>query len=305
MTNPNSLITQSPDNPKVVFFGSSKYVIPIIEMLRKNFDLALVLTTEEVLQGDPLQRSPIRHYCETSHIPCQSIKQFNNETIQQLKKVQAPLGVLAYFGLILPEEILNIFPKGILNTHPSLLPKYRGPTPGQTAILEAELETGVTLIKLDKEVDHGPMLAQVKETIKKDDTAETLYSRLFAIGAKLLEKNVEDYLNNKITLIEQGHSDATFTTHLTRQSGYIDISRPPLPDQLDRMIRAYHPWPGVWTLLRIKASEGQAKEKIVKFLPEKKVQVEGKKPMSYKDFINGYPGSSHVILNLIADLMEI
>lgn len=285
---------------KVVFFGASKFVLPIIEILRKSYDLGLVLTTEEVLKGDPLKRSPIRHYCKTNRIPCQSIKQFNDETTQQLEKANAPLAVLAYFGLILPQDVLNIFPKGILNIHPSLLPKYRGPTPGQTAILNGEKETGVTLIKLDEEVDHGPILAQVKEKILSSDTAETLYTRLFAIGARLLESNVKKYLNNKIILVEQDHNDATFTQHLTRQSGYIDLNRPPLPDQLDRMIRAYHPWPGVWSKLKVQ----NEKLKVIKFLPDKKVQMEGKKPMSCKDFINGYPGSSPVILNKILNLMQ-
>lgn len=250
---------------KVVFFGSGKFVLPILEVLRKNFDLVFIVTT-------------------TDH-------QLNKETIKKLKKMNAPFAVLANFGLIIPPKILNLFPKGIFNIHPSLLPKYRGPTPGQTAILNGDKMTGVTIIKLDEEVDHGPILGQVEEPILSDDTADTLYERLFKIGAKLLSQNIDKYINPHLINIKgqikaspQNHSTATFTKRLTRQDGYFDIKNPPPPEQLDRMIRAYYPWPGAWTTLRVKG-----KGLRVKFLPGKKVQVEGRRPMSFKDFLNGYP----------------
>src|SRR3989344_6174110 len=154
---------------KIIFFGSSKFVIPIIKVLKQNFDITIVVTTECELTDT------VPFYCKKQGIPFLSVQQFNNETIQQLKEQKAPVAALAYFGLILPGNILNIFPKGIFNIHPSLLPKYRGPTPVQTAILNDDIETGVTIIKLDKEVDHGPILNQVTEPILPDDTAETLY----------------------------------------------------------------------------------------------------------------------------------
>lgn len=279
---------------EVVFFGSSKYVLSIIEVLRKNFDLPLVLTTEK------LETEPVRSYYKAHSIPCLSVQQFNNKTMTTIREAKASLGVLAYFGLILPKQVLGLFPKGILNIHPSLLPKYRGPTPGQTAILDGEVKTGVTLIKLDEEVDHGPIIAQIEEPILQNDTAETLYERLFAIGIRLLEENINSYLNNKVVLKEQDHSRATFTNQLSRQDGFIDLDNSPSPEKLDRMIRAYHPWPGVWTKFRIKnlAARGeprQRRELRIKFLPDKKIQVEGGKPMTYKDFVNGYPDAKELL----------
>lgn len=273
---------------RVIFFGSSKYVIPILEVLRKKYDLPLVVTTERS------PNDPVRSYCNKHKVCCYVAADFGTETMMILQKVPAPLTVLAYFGLILPKEVLELFPKGILNVHPSLLPKYRGPTPGQTALLNGDKVTGVTLIKLDEEVDHGPVIAQVEEPVSKEDTSDTLYERLFMIGSQLLEKYIDKYLQGDALLHKQDHEAATYTKHLTRQDGYIDSMRPPPPEQLDRMIRAFHPWPGIWTRL---ASQGDAlQDKIIKFLPEKKIQVEGGRPMSYRDFMNGYPEAKIVLL---------
>src|SRR5205085_626300 len=121
-----------------IFFGSSKFVVPIIEVVKKQFDLSLILTTEHNPNG------AVTHFAENHHIKLIDIQQFSNETIEQLNNAGSPLAILSYFGLILPKRVLDIFPKGIINVHPSLLPKYRGPTPGQAAILAGDQTTGVT-----------------------------------------------------------------------------------------------------------------------------------------------------------------
>ena len=220
----------------------------------------------------------------------------NNVTIEQLNNLSPDLFVVAAYGKILSPELLKIPTHGALNIHPSLLPKYRGPTPVQTVILNGDTETGVTIIVLDNELDHGPILVQQTESILPTDTAQSLHERLFKIGAKLLDKNIDQYLNDSIKLKQQEHKKAIYTKHLTRTDGYINISDSRLKkDILDRMTRAYHPWPGVWTKWKVESG----KLKIIKFLPGEKIQVEGKKPMSYKDFINGYPDAKSVILPMI------
>lgn len=291
---------------KVIFFGSSKYVIPIIEVLKKNFDLALVVTTEKSAID------PVLSYCIKSKVCYYVVTDFRNKKIlKELRKTNASLGVLASFGAILPNEILRIFPKGIINIHPSLLPKYRGPSPVQAAILNGDKKTGVTIIKLDGEVDHGPILAQKEELIKENDTAESLYERLFKLSAGSIVQTIELYLKKKITPQEQDNSNATFTKRLSRQDGYIDFKKPPKPEMLHRMIHAYNPWPSAWTKWKMENVPQDGiplrgrKWKIIKFLPDKKIQVEGKKPMSYKDFLNGYPNLNPVILNLFQDLSSI
>lgn len=207
---------------------------------------------------------------------------------------EADLAVVAAYGRILTKNELNAPKYGCINIHPSLLPKYRGPTPVQAAILNGDKKTGVTIIKLDEEVDHGPIIAQTEEPIFPTDTSEILYERLFKKGAELIAQNVNKYIKGQLKTTPQDHSKATFTKPLTRTDGYIDISDTISFEKLDRMIRAYHPWPGVWTRLRL-GFGGQAKLKILKFLPEQKIQVEGRKPMSYKDFINGYPEAREII----------
>jgi len=288
--------------PKIVFFGSSKFVIPIIKVLRNNFELSLVITTEHDLNN------PIVAYCKKHKLHYYVVLEYRKQREEIVKRIQstkATLGVLASFGAILPSEILDLFPRGIINVHPSLLPKYRGPTPVQTAILNGEKTTGVTIIKLDSEIDHGPILAQEKEEILPLDTAENLYERLFRTGGEMLPNILTKYLEGSLKPLAQNHNIATFTKHLTRQDGYIEISKvihsasSGQKSKFDRMIRAYHPWPGVYTKSKINSALQNQKLKIIKFLPDKKIQVEGRKPMSYKDFINGYPEVKQLLEKLL------
>ncbi|MBF8249753.1 MAG: Methionyl-tRNA formyltransferase [Candidatus Levybacteria bacterium] len=298
---PNDLITQLPNRLPIVFFGSSNYVIPIIEVLQKNFDLKLVLTTEK-------PEGAVSSFCKQNKIEFLSVSNLSSPTISHKLLAIGPIvGVLTDFGLIIPEEILNLFPKGIINVHPSFLPAYRGPTPVQSAILNGDKITGVSIMKLDDKIDHGPILGQEKEEILDTDTAESLYKRLFAKGAILLSKILISYLKDNLKPIAQNHEKATFTKTLKREDGFVDISK--IKDQkskieLEKMVRAYFPWPGVWTRLRLSFG-GQSK--IIKLLPNNLItqkpnnliaqqpnnpiliQVEGKKPVSYKDFLNGYP----------------
>jgi len=274
------------NNVRLIFFGSSKYVIPIIQTLKSaksRLNLVLVVTTEQ----NP--SDPIPSYCLENKIPSIFVQQFNNLTMQTIKDAHASFAVLADFGLILPQEVLEVFSKGIINIHPSLLPKYRGPTPVQTAILNGEKVTGVTLIKLDDEVDHGPVLCQKNEKILPDDTSETLYYRLFKIGSDLLYQNINQYIKGGLKPKKQDHLKATFTKLLHKNDGQINIDDPPSFDRLNKMIRAFYPWPGVWT---------KWKMKIIKLLPKNKIQVEGKNPMSYKDFINGYSEGKSIVKKL-------
>lgn len=267
-----------------IFFGSSQFVLPLISLLKEKFDLVLVVTTETQ------KTDAVPAFCIKNKIEYVSVSQFDQNLISQIINHKSSLGILAYFGLILPKDVLDIFPKGILNVHPSLLPQYRGATPGQTAILNGDTTSGATIIKLDEKMDHGPIIEQVTEPILLTDTATTFYTRAFTRGAKLLEKNIPLFFEDTLALTEQDHTKATFTKPLKRQDGFIDSNTPPSPEVIDRMIRAYYPWPGVWTTTRIKNQEVR-----IKLLPGQRLQIEGKKPVSIKDFINGYPEIEEII----------
>lgn len=273
---------------KIVFFGASRFVLPVIEMLHGNFDLVLVITTERK------DIDPVPAYCKKENIKFLQISKFDQSTIDSIKRENSELGSLAYFGLFLPKELLNIFPRGILNIHPSLLPLYRGPTPVQSAILDGKNETGVTIIRLDKEMDHGPVLGQEKTIIKPDDTTETLHEKLFAKGAQMLLKIIPNYIDGKLKPVEQDHKKVTFSKKdLSREDGYINIDNPPSKKELDLKIRAYHPWPGTWTNMQV-----EDKTLRVKFLPKQQFQVEGKNPISLKDLFNGYPEVTNILKKL-------
>lgn len=249
---------------KVVFFGTPSFVDPVLKSLQKNFDVIAEI------------RDP-------------------NSLIINHKSsiIGADLFIVASFGKILSTEILNIPKLGALNIHPSLLPKYRGPSPIQTAILNGDQKTGVTIIKMDEEVDHGPIIYQKEVEIKETDTFESLAERLFKTAAENLSNTISNYVLSKINVTPQDDSKATLTKLLKREVGLIDVYNPPDKVTLDRMIRAYFPWPGVWTKYNLGDNE-----KIIKFLPNEKLQVEGKKPMSYKDFINGYDNGKDLLRKL-------
>lgn len=249
---------------KVVFFGSGDFVEPIIEILKKNFELVQVVTTQAELSE------------------------------------KADLGIIASYGRIVPKAVIESFPYGILNIHPSLLPKYRGPAPVQTAILNGDKKTGVTIIKLDEEVDHGPILEQKEVEISKDETSKSLLEKTFLAGAEMLTNVISKYIKGEIKISPQYHSEATFTKILTKKDGLINVNNPPNYESLEKMIRAFYPWPSLWFTAKL----GEEK-RTIKLLPEKKIQVEGKKPMSYKDFANGYAQGWDILAKLdLFDLLD-
>lgn len=193
---------------------------------------------------------------------------------------EADLSIIAAYGKILTPQELSTPKYGCINIHPSLLPKYRGPSPIQEAILNGDRVSGITIIKMDEEVDHGPIIYQEKIELSDRDNFDILSKKMFLRAAEVLPTIIKDFIGEKLKLVEQDHKEASYCNLLTRESGYFDVSNPPSAEDLDRKIRAYYPWPGVWT---------RWNGKIVKFYPEAKVQMEGKKVIPLADFLNGYP----------------
>lgn len=191
--------------------------------------------------------------------------------------------------LIVSADYGQKLPAGGLNLHPSLLPKYRGPTPVPNAILNNNKETGISIIKMTDQFDAGPIMAQEKVLIMPDDTTPVLLKRCFTTGAKLLVKILPAYLNTKITLKLQDESQATYTHKFTKADGFIswkefektiNLSFGSLDFELARKVRALFPWPGVWSKM--------PGNKILKLLPQNLIQLEGKNPITMKQFLAGY-----------------
>jgi len=254
-------------NVEIVFFGSDPWSIHILKALEDNFDVKAVVTA---------LNSAVANYFKGQVLTPDTL---NDDFIAfHFSSLASDLFVVASYGKIIPKPILDIPKNGALNVHPSLLPKYRGASPVPATILNCDKITGVTIIKMDEKMDHGPIVATRKISLTGQEKFPELINKLFQLGAELLVKIIPDFVTGKITLKPQNHKKATFCPLLTRESGFFDIENQ--LEVLDRMIRAYYPWPGVWT---------KWNNKIVKFYPNKMIQMEGKKILSWKDFLNGYP----------------
>ncbi len=286
----------------IVFFGTPDFVVPIVTSLGNNFHLKGIVTTPDTTDGrkkiltpSPVKKAYLNRYPKgTVFIP----ERWDKELREKLASQKPDLFVVAAYGKIIPQDILDIPVHGSINIHPSLLPKYRGPSPIQSAILEGETTTGVSIIVMDKEVDHGPIIFQWKEEILPQDTFQSLHHKLFINTAERLPAIITEYVSGKIIPAAQNHDVATFCKKITREDGYIDLENPPQIQHLRTMIRAFYPWPSVWTKLP-KDFGGQARQNaIVKLFPGKRVQLEGKGVVELKDFINGYPALKQLLLPL-------
>ncbi len=162
--------------------------------------------------------------------------------VAQLVALQPDIGIVMAYGEILRRNVLAIPPAGYLNIHPSLLPRWRGPAPIAGAILAGDTETGVTVIRLAARMDAGPILAQHRQALAADARAEPLLNELCSIGAELLLKVLPTYLRDEHTLIDQDENQATYTGLIRKTDGIIDWQLP--AQQIERMTRAYDPWPG-------------------------------------------------------------
>ena len=195
--------------------------------------------------------------------------------------------VVSSYGKILPQEMLKIPKYGALNVHPSLLPKYRGPAPVPTTILNGEKETGATVILMDEQADHGPILASTKFEIRNSKlTTPELSKALWELGGDLLVETIPKWIRGEIIPQEQDHDKATYTKKLRREDGRIDWNQS--SEYTERQIRAFTPWPGAFTFWKgkrikiLKAHVEQGK------LVIDELQLEGKKPTTLQEFLLGH-----------------
>lgn len=314
---------------RLIFFGTPDYVVPVLDALKRaKYDIAAVITRapKPVGRKQILTPSPVALWATKNNIPVFSPKKLDEEFISNIKHLTSNINVaiLAAFGRIIPQALIDAFPCGIINIHPSLLPKYRGASPIEAALVAGEKQTGVTIIKLDAELDHGPIISQFTEPIKDDDTRVTLRERLFQKAAENLVEILPAYLENRLELREQNHHHATFTNLMNKEDGFIpgkylksamsekagsgkwqipfiskldsgelkDYSLSPNPYTLDRFIKAVNPWPGAYSNLKL-----NKRLKIIKAHLENDklildiVQLEGKNPVSWQQFKTGYPSA--------------
>jgi len=307
----------------IVFFGSSTFALPILDELAKSqYRPSLVISEPNAPVGRKqiLTPTPVKQLAEKLGIPVETPEKLKDEKFLKHFADQKPdLAIVASYGKILPQVLLDIPARGFINIHPSLLPKYRGPSPIQATLLNGDAVTGVTILVVDEEVDHGGIVSSVEFRVSSEDTFLTLTEKLSKLGAKLLIETLPKYLSGEIKPVEQDHSKATFTKLITREDGHVDWNKS--AEEIERMARAYEGWPGIYSLWQM-ANGKLLRTKILKvtilnptvgcaendigrtFLTADKklainckigtllleeLQLEGSKPQNFRDFLNGHP----------------
>lgn len=293
---------------KVLFFGTENFAAAILAALldNKNFEVAGVVTAPDrpVGRHQTLQKSPVKLLAEAHGLKVEQPEKLKNS---DLKFPISDLNVVCDYGLIIPKTILDTPKFGSINVHPSLLPKYRGPSPIQTALINGDKETGVTIMLMDEKMDHGPILVQKTVLISPDDTYPLLGNKLAKEAQILLLKTLLEWVKGQITPQTQDEAQATICHIFKREDGLLDLNKTAL--EIYNQFRGLTPWPGVWfnwqgkrvKLLLIKPANLKAPQKEFMGVSGKlflgcadgslevlELQVEGKKTMNAKEFMNGY-----------------
>jgi len=317
---------------KIIFIGTSEFGTIILKnLIKADFKPILVISPPDKPKGRKqiLTSPPVKIVAQNYNIPVAQPEKVSSIK-NQLASIKPDLIIIAEYGQIIPQDILNIPKYGCLNVHPSLLPKYRGPSPIQYTILNGDKKTGVTIILVDEEMDHGPILAQRELELSSVNyqssiTYPELNKKLADLGADLLIETIPGWINNEIKAVPQEHSKASYTKILKKEDGKIDWSK--TAEEIERKIRAFNPWPGSFTTAEIKNKPKTIKilkadilkqtevgpfgkvgkvflapdDKIAvqtkkDYLIIEKLQLEGKKETTVKEFLNGHPDFIGTIL---------
>ena len=235
---------------RVVFMGTAEFACPSLAALDESPDIEVVgvVTQPDRPKGRELIPHPpaVKLEAELRNLPVHQPERLRND-IQYLEQIAPGLIVVAAYGQILPQTILDLPPHGCLNVHGSLLPAYRGAAPIQRAILDGQAQTGVTIMEMDAGLDTGAILSKAATPIETSDNAQTLHDRLAKLGAELLLKTIPGHVSGEFTPEPQDDALATHAEKITREMGRIDWSQP--ATQLWNQARAFTPWPGVFTHL--------------------------------------------------------
>jgi methionyl-tRNA formyltransferase len=311
---------------KSVFFGTPKFAEIVLRKLIKQdgFEIVAVVCAPDKLVGRKkvLTSPPVKLLAKKNNIFVLQPEKLNAKFVNELEEFEADVFVTCAYGKIIPKEILDLPKFGALNIHPSLLPKYRGPSPIQSALLNGDKETGVTIMEMDEEMDHGKIIFNDQFSISNSDNYTTLSKKLADLSAKLIIDVLPKYIAGEIKAVEQNHSKATYCKIIKKSDGEIDWNKS--AQEIYNMWRAFEKWPGIYTesTKKIKTQKALGKIKFIKiklasdeklnwgdkksgefFVQDKKlfvmcgdknvleilkIQPEGKNVMDAKGFVNGY-----------------
>lgn len=270
-------------------------------------------------RGKEMAVSAVKAYAESVNLPVfQPERIKSEEAVEKLREYKADVFVVAAFGQILSKEILDMPRSGCINVHASLLPKYRGASPIQWAIMEGEKVSGVTIMYMNEGLDTGDMLLKKEVIIEDHDTGESLHDKLMEAGEALILTALEDIKKGNISPVKQIDEESSYAKLLTKQMGELDFNKDAA--SLERLIRAFTPWPGTYTFINgkmLKVLEAAiikddsdavngcvyaADKNGIRIKCQKdsllvtRVQLEGKKKMDVRDFLLGYEINSGTVL---------
>lgn len=270
----------------ITFFGSfQEYSLIVLKALLENFSVTSIITTPPKPAGRHLELTPnpVHLFAQQQHLPVYPLDNLENIPAE-ISSHRPDFIVVAGYGKLIPPIWLNTPRYMAINFHPSLLPQYPGRFPAEWAIYHNQTSTGITLIKMSSEFDKGEILVQKSLPIDPEDTKDTLYKKLFTVGAQILVSSLAEIATGKIIPRPQPLEKHFYARQLTREDGFVpyEIFVQQLnsgSEAIYRKWRAFYPWPGVWTLC-----PNQTRLKLIAITPKILVQEEGQKPIEWTKF---------------------
>lgn len=232
---------------RVIFMGTPEFSVPSIEAILRIADWKIVgvftQADKAVGRGRALTASPVKMTTLKNNL--EIFQPVNiSEATETIRNLKPDLIIVVAYGQIIPQAILDIPACGCLNVHASLLPKYRGAACLNAPILYGDTETGVTIMKMEAGLDTGPILKQARFKLQGDETLSIVHDKLSTLGAEILEQTVRDFITGKIKPIKQTEVGASYAKTLNKEDGHINWEKSAL--EIQRLIRAYNPWPGTY-----------------------------------------------------------
>lgn len=235
---------------RIVYMGTPEFAAVALDAIVKEHEVVAVITQPDKPQGRnrKLVPTPVKVKAQAYDIPVyQPVKIREEESVQMIRDYNPDVIVVAAYGQILPESILNIPKYGCINIHASLLPKYRGAAPIERAIIDGEVMTGVTTMYMEKGLDTGDMIEKAEVPITGEDTGASLHDKLAEAGAALILTTLAKLEAGTVTRTKQDDAQSCYAAMLTKELGRMDFTRPAV--ELERLIRGLNPWPCAYTTI--------------------------------------------------------